>query len=274
MIEVILDKTFINNFGDITSDIGRSIDKILLNENNVFIINTSLLEYVEEHINIDYKDKWESYFTYLSDNNHLISSNTNTLNSDIIFDEAPYQHDYRIILTNNDIDNINTCNLSINTINNTLFKGLLENGMCTFRNTNFNTNDEIKLIFEKLFYCSKTIHRIIIISRYNHFDCDIINILKNKFNKKSFWTTYKGPNDPSTNLRLLRQQLGNSLLLFTGDKEQIHERKLIIGTLIVEFDDDFNKITHDYSTWMCHCSVNKDLANTLRSKQSSLKRIS
>ena len=79
MIEVIFDKTFINNFGDITSDIGRSIDKILLNENNVFIINTSLLKYVEEHINIDYKDKWESYFTYLSDNNHLISSNTNTL---------------------------------------------------------------------------------------------------------------------------------------------------------------------------------------------------
>lgn len=272
MIEVILDKTFINNFGDITSDRGRSIDKILLNENNIFIINASLLKYIEEHININYKDKWENYFTYLSDNNHLISSNTDTLDSNIIFNEAPKQYDYSIILS--DSDNINTCNISINTINNTLFKELLENGKCTFRNTNFNTHDEIKLVFEKLFYCSKTTHRIIIIARYNHFDCDIINILKSKFNKKTFWTTYKGSNDPSTNLTLLRQQLGNSLLLLTGNNEQIHERKLIIGNLIVEFDDDFNKITYDCDTWMCHCSINKDLANTLRSKQSSLRRIS
>ncbi len=104
-------------------------------------------------------------------------------------------------------------------------------------------------------------------------DCDIIKVLKKKFIKKAYWTTYKDDSHPSTNMQLLQKQLGNSLLLYTGTHKQIHERKLIIGNLIVEFDDDFNKITADVDTWVCNCSVDKGLADKLRIKQNSLRRV-
>ena len=89
MIEIILDKSFIHDFGDIHSEEGRTIDKILLNENNIFIINSSLLEYIEENIDNTFQQKWEDYLTYLSDNNHFNSSKLDTLDSDMLFNEEP-----------------------------------------------------------------------------------------------------------------------------------------------------------------------------------------
>ncbi len=273
MIEIILDKSFIDDFGDIHSKEGRIIDKILLNENNIFIINSSLLEYIEENIDNTFQQKWEDYLTYLSDNNHFNSSKLDTLDSDMLFNEEPKKFDYVIVLKSIDNNvNKNSCNLKSMIFTDLLFIELLTNNNITLRNLNFNNNIEIKLFFEKLFFCSKTKYRITIISRYNNFDCDIIKVLKNKFKEKAYWTTYKGNSDPSTNMQLLKRQLGNSLLLFTGSNEQIHERKLIIGSLIVEFDDDFNKITFDVDTWVCNCLVDKSLADKLRNKQNSLRR--
>jgi len=275
MVEIILDKSFIYNFGDINSKEGRTIDKIFLNENNTFIINSSLLEYIEENIDITFLQKWEDYFTYLSDNNKLESSKNDTLDTDVIFKEETKVTDYVIVLKNIDNDlNKNSCNLKSILFNDLLFIELLTSNKITLRNSNFKNNYEIKEFFEKLFFCSKTKYRITIISRYNNFDCDIIKVLKNKFEEKAYWTTKKRDfTDPSTNLKNLRNQLGNKLLVFTGNNEQIHERKLIIGSLIVEFDDDFNKITVDVDTWVCNCLVDKSLADKLRTKQNSLIRV-
>jgi len=276
MIEVILNKSFIYDFGDINLELGRLIDKILLNKNNVFIINSSLMEYIDDNISDNVRYKWEDYFTYLSDNNKFKTSVNNTLETNTIFVETQNQFDYVLILKSEDgatSDN-NSCNLKSDSINDIFFRDLLEKNQITLRNFNFDSNNSIKIFFEKLFNCSKTNHRIVIVSRYNNFDCDLIEALKSRFTQKTYWTTYKGPSDPTTNIRYLKSQLGNSLLLYTGNKEQIHERKFIIGSLIVEFDDDFNKITTDVDTWTCNCSVDIELATKLRLKQSKLKRVS
>lgn len=276
MIEVILDKSFIHDFGDINSKLGRHIEKILLNENNIFIINELLIEYIDCNINDNARYKWESYFTYLSDSKKFKTSKKNSLDTNTIFSEMPKQFDYVVVLKSKSgvsSDN-NSCNLKSDSINDIAFRDLLEKNQITLRNFSFDSNNSIKVFFEKLFNCSKTNNRIIIISRYNNFDCDLIEVLKNRFVKKTYWTTYKGNPDPSTDMRYLQRQLGNSLLLYTGNKEQIHERKFLLGNLIVEFDDDFNKITIDADTWTCNCSVDQKLATNLRSKQVSLRRVS
>jgi hypothetical protein len=275
MIEVILNKSFISDFGDINLELGRLIDKILLNENNIFIINSSLMEYIENNISDNVRYKWESYFTYLSDNSKLNTSANNTLDTNAIFAETPKQFDYVVVLKSEDgatYDN-NSCNLKSDSINDIFFRDLLEKNQITLRHFNFDSNSAIKLFFKKLFNCSKTNHRIILISRYNNFNCDLIEVLKNRFTQKTYWTTYKGNSDPSTNITYLKSQLGNSLFLYTGNNEQIHERKFILGNLIVEFDDDFNKITTDVDTWTCNCSIDKQLATNLRLKQNNLRRV-
>jgi len=275
MIEVILDKSFINDFGNINSELGRLIEKILLNENNVFIVNDELFTYIENTIDGNIKFKWEDYFTYLSDNNKIKVSQNNTLDTKIIFNEGQKEFDYVIVLKNEHgiASDDSSCNLQLNSTNDIFFRDLLEKNQISLRNFHFDNNTSIKNFFKKLFNCSKTNQRVIIIARYNNFGCDLIEELKNKFRQKSFWTTYKGHFDPSTNFSNLQSQLGNSLMLFTGNNSQIHERKIIIGNLIIEFDDDFNKITADVDTWKCDCSVDKNLAVNLKSKQSRLRRI-
>lgn len=275
MIEVILDKSLVEDFGDIHSSEGRVIDKILLNENNVFIVNQTFLDYFEQNIKDVFKQKWEDYFVYLSDNKKLESSINNTLDTSIIFNEYTKKFDFRIIVKNlieSKSDN-NTCFLKDNSINNIPLKNLIETNSVTLRSNDFGNDIEIKEFFKKLFNCVQTNHRIRIISRHNNFNCDLINVLKNKFTKKNYRTTSKRTGDPSINVQLLRRQLGNSLFLYTGTKEQIHERKFIIGCLIVEFDDDFNKIVSDVSTWSCNCIVNESLALTLLAKENELRRI-
>lgn len=191
MIEVILDKSFISDFGDIGLEVGRLIDKILLNKNNIFVINSLLIAYIEENINKNVTYKWEDYFTYLSDNNKLKTSHSNTLDTNIIFNEPQRQFDYVMVLkSENGISSENySCNLQLASDNDMFFRDLLEKNQVTLRNFHFDSNNSIKQFFKKLFNCSKTNKRVIIVSRYNNFTCDLIEVLNDKFQQKSFWTT-------------------------------------------------------------------------------------
>ncbi len=276
MIEIILDKSFIHDYGDIKSKIGLKLEKIFLNEKNTFIINQSLLKYIDENIQDEFIEKWRGIFTHLSDNNQLKSSKNNTLNVDNIFKELPKSSaDFIIILENlDDIINSNIrCSLRKETIEHLLFIELLQQNNMIFRSHYFSNDKEIIQIFNKIFTCSKTKHRVIIVSRYANFNCELIKLFKKSFDKKTFWTTYKGINDPSTNFQRLKNLLGNQLMLYTGKNEEIHERKLIIGNVIIEFDDDFNKITNDVDTWVCNCIIDKKISTQLRNKQTKLRRI-
>lgn len=273
MIEVILDKSLIYDFGDITVPEGRLIEKILLNDENIFIINSLLLDYFDKNVG-KHLEKWKNCFTYLSDNNKLKPSINNTLDTNIIFGEAYKVSDFVLVAKNStQLNEKGTCYLKDTSNSNLLLKELLQTNKIILRSSNFADNLEIKSFFQKLFDCSKTSQRIRIVARYNNFDCDLILLLKNKFIQKTYWTTRKNPTDPSMDYKYLKNQLGNNLFVYAGNKTQIHERKFIIESLVVEFDDDFNKITSNEHTWTCNCIVDKSLSSTLLSKEGKLTRI-
>lgn len=276
MFEIILDKTIVIDLMKL-SDEGRILQRILFNDKNIFIISKSLLEYFEEHLVQEDFVKWQDLFKFLNDKNQLKSiKGQDTLLVEDIYNSIEKSRNYIIILKN-DLTLISQkyiCCLKDSSTCNKLLKKLLENNEITFRYTDFSTNDELFSFFNQMFSCSKTAERVILISRYSNFDCKLIQLLKSKFDEKSYWTTYKTQNNcPSNNMSYLREKLGNKLLVFTGSNDNIHERKIIIDSLLFEFDDDFNKIDIVENTWKCTCIVDSSVTTELRRKQTLLKRI-
>jgi len=279
MIEVILDKSIIHDYGNIYNKTHRILTNILQNENHVFIINQELIKYFEENVQSSYLDSWKTLFTYLSDTNQFISSQTNTLDSESIFLENLKKYDFSIILANNVSPSLHKdrCELQSTHVSDTLFLELLQFSQMSFRYSNFGNDDEIDNLFEKVLHCSKSAQKIIIIARYGISNCKLIQCLKSKHNNKEYWTTKKKnfPSiEPTNDISYLRTHLGQNLQFLCGHPSDIHERKIIIGNLILEMDEDFDKINTSYKTWLCHCLVNQKIANSLTSKRSALRHFS
>lgn len=276
MIELILDKSITNDLMKLTPE-GKTLHRILYNEKNIFVISKSLLTYIEENIVGQNLVKWTDLFQHLHDEGKFKSiKEKNTLDVDEIYDSFNTSRNYIIILKNDSspIKKECYCCLKDSSKNNQLFKTILENNEVTFRHSDFNENNELLSFFKKIFSCSKTSDRLIIISRYSNFDCDLINLIKNNFYKKCYWTTFKHNNGcTSNNIAFLKSKLGNQLLVYTGRNEDIHERKIIIDSLLLEFDDDFNKVDVNVDTWKCTCIIDASITSKLREKQSHLRRL-
>lgn len=274
MLDVILDKSFIDNFGNYNSREGRELEKILLNENNRFIISTSLLDFIEGNPSYEKINKWKHIFTFLSDTGKVYSiENCDTLNVDVIYDKIEVTDNIVIVLKNSNnasYSNDYTIYLDDTSFKNKFILKILQTNQVTFRNTDFNSNAQINDFFRQLIFCSKTNKSIVIISRYNKFNCELIDIVKSKFQKKEFWTTLKEDNCETNNVMAMKLRLGTFLKIYTGNNRQIHERKIIIGNLILEFDDDFDKIKSSITTWTGSCIVNKNIASTLYQKREIL----
>lgn len=274
MIEIILEKSILNEFGIIGSRSSKLLDRIFLVESNFFILSNELVTYIETYATEPQKHKWFDLFTMLNDNKQIAFANNNTLNTDDIFKESPKKYDFVIVLTNT-TESDNSCAISNSNESNKVFLKLLENNAHTsFNYVTIERDDEIKSIFNKFFNCTKSkSNRIIIISRHLNTDCEIIRLIKHYFPKKSFWTTQKNEPCITNNAVVLRTKLGNSLELHTGHTSQIHERQLIIGNMVIDFNDDFFKINSDNPTWNCTVTINQNNANLLRRKKTILKRI-
>lgn len=278
MVEVILDKSIIHDYGDIHNHVHRKLIQIFYNENHIFILNRQVIQYFNQNVSNDHKEQWELLFTYLSDNNKFFSSQTDTLNSEDIFLENPKKYDFSIILANNQSPSLHVrkCELKSTHISDLLFLELLQFSKMTFRYSNFRDDNEIENLFQKIFTCSKHINKIVIIARFGIVECKIIEFLRNKGNNKEYWTTRKRSSsgiDRTNDLRYLRRHLGVNFECFYGRSEDIHERKIIMGNLILEMDDDFDKISKLYDTWVCNCLVNHETARNLMLKRSRLRKL-
>lgn len=217
MIEIILEKSILNEFGIIGSRSSKLLDRIFLVESNFFILSNELVTYIETYATEPQKHKWFDLFTMLNDNKQIAFANNNTLNTDDIFKESPKKYDFVIVLTNT-TESDNSCAISNSNESNKVFLKLLENNAHTsFNYVTIERDDEIKSIFNKFFNCTKSkSNRIIIISRHLNTDCEIIRLIKHYFPKKSFWTTQKNEPCITNNAVVLRTKLGNSLELHTG----------------------------------------------------------
>lgn len=268
MIEIVLEKSFIDEFGIVGSPYAKLLDRIFLVEKNLFILTNELIQYIEDHASTMQLSKWSNLFTSLSDSKQIRFAINDTLDTDIVFNETPKEYDFVIVLTNNKEDQ-KSCAISNTSVVNKVFLDLLANDSKAYFNYAMFSHDvDIKSIFDKLFHCTKSKnYRMIIISRYLR-TCEIIELLKHHFKTKTYWTT-----DKDKTLNGLKPILGTLLHLYTGTNAQIHERELIIGNMIIDFTDDFDKINTQYQTWGCNINIDKNQADSLRAKQLKLKRV-
>lgn len=273
MIEIVLEKSFFDEFGIVGSPYAKLLDRIFLVEKNLFILTKELHQYIEDHASEIQLLRWSCLFTSLSDSKQIRYAVNNTLDTDIVFNEEPKVHDFVIVLTKDKVDH-KSCSLLDTSVVNKVFLDLLTNDSKAYFNyAMFSRDGDIKSIFDKLFYCTKSKnYRMIIISRYLR-TCEIVELIKHHFKEKAYWTTRKTVTCVTNNLKGLKPILGNLLHLYAGKGTQIHERELIIGNMIIEFTDDFDKINTQYQTWGCSINIDKNHANSLRLKQSKLTRV-
>lgn len=271
-MEIILDKSFINELSIVHTKNSIVLDRILTNKNNSFIINKKLLTYIEENLTDELFRKWENIFIYLSDNQHLISSNEDTLDSNKIFNEIYKKSDFSIILSSYSLKNASSLNKE--TLNDKLFISIMENSTIVFRPTDFTNQNEIINFFKQIFHYSKYNGRIILTSRHDNFNCALINELKLRFDQKDFWTTKKFTNCKTNSLEEMKKILGKQLRIFTTTNEYLHERQILMGNCILEFDDSFDKIDFETKTWHCTLSISQTLTlEKINSKKPYLKRL-
>lgn len=272
MLNVILDKSFIHDFGFPICNKSKIIINILLNVKNICIISRELLDYIEDNIKSEFKEYWNNILIELSDKGKLKSSYKNTLDTDDIYNNDKTLSDFVIILKNenNNVRKDYECNLQDNSKLNSFLQELLQNCIITIRGNDFSNNKEIDDLFEMLFSCSRTQKRPIIISRYDKFSTNLITLIKKYFTKKEFWTTKKRNYCKTNDLNYLRKELGSKLMVYLGTNEQIHERKVILESLILEFDNDFDCITFDNKSWVGNCIIDSNLNKYLFEKRNNL----
>jgi hypothetical protein len=68
----------------------------------------------------------------------------------------------------------------------------------------------------------------------------------------------------------MKSKLSKTLKLFVGNNKILHERKIILGNMVMEFDDDFDKIKINQSTWKCTCIIDSEVVTDLLKKQNKL----
>ena len=122
---------------------------------------------------------------------------------------------------------------------------ILRIGKTGFSSGKFSSNGEIASFIGNITDIARD-RKLIIISRYCSFDCEVITSLGRNYRNIEIWTTDSSRIDKP----VLKRKWGRSFNVFEGHSDVIHERAIIIGgCLIILFDDEFNKIRREYDTW-------------------------
>ena len=50
-------------------------------------------------------------------------------------------------------------------------------------------------------------------------------------------------------------------MIYTGKNSDIHERQILIDSMLIDFDDDFDKIDVANKTWKCTFMIDSNITN-------------
>lgn len=248
----------------------RKILNTLYNSSNQICFSKGLLEIIEKKV--PEKDLFQAFIKELSDSGRIISENSNP-------DNAFYEQlleiynnskiDFLIPLTINTDKELEPIKNKLISFNNSLkinkdwiVTEIITNGSCNVCFKDFKTDDEIKLFFDDIFDIPKFIKIVSIFNREQ--DSKYLESLKG--NNIVFYTllfsVFRDKHIHLENLKDLKKDLGGKLKLFyTSNKRLIHERKIIIGSLIINIDNSFSNLTTKEPTWEINVSFDVDKAN-------------
>jgi hypothetical protein len=141
----------------------------------------------------------------------------------------------------------------------------------TVRYYDFKTNKEIKSFLESLYNLVNKPKIAWIFDRYRNVEHFCFDALVGKV-KFHYMTLNFDKFENQTVVNTISKKLKSSIV-FSAHGSKIHERRLILGNLIVEVDDDFLNITADRNTWKMDICCCGHTSQELLKKQAFFKRV-
>lgn len=252
------------------TNIDIQIRGILENENNTVVINKAYVEYIEETINENLHDFYSLYMTELINKKSIKVSSTKYKDKiellQLMYDEYKANHMkpktiffiISIYKSNNIGSDRSACLELINKPNfHWLTFKLLESNPSTItvRHFDFKDNKEIEQFFSDYYFIANH-DNVKIYDRYLNLNHRYFSTFSQVSNVEYFTTLDINDINYKRKKESLRKTF-NRLKCYSSHKNNIHERKIIVGNLILETDEDFRNITVARNTWkidVCYCS--------------------
>lgn len=275
--------------------------ELALEEDNQIILTDSFLKDFEDYFrNNNRYDLFTRYLLESIDNNCIRKEassipKNDTVNNKMISLYKKTEMKYPLLLVYSDNDaitqNVHEKDLYVHSrktqdhFNIGFIKLLLAGRQVIERDyTDFKSDEEIKLFIKNFFLIKNSIAQDVVYIFNRESNChehDLFNYLHTKNYEVKFYTkNFKAENSRQAidndihkkNLGALKKYFGKNFNYFlTNDPNLLHERRLIIDSLSLRCDDDFNNVSIKRKTWTLTLTFNKSKTDAYLNKCAAFK---
>ena len=269
--------TFKNAFREKVSKDSLEDLAIYFQENNTHLLSRPYVDIIEKEV--ENTDLWETTLKELMDNGRVkTTESTSDKSNDIcidMFNDLKNSPSVLITSNNKSIDSMGYNNIDLKKEENKAIKKVLMDSTCIVYVHDFDNNEKIEYFFKKVFSFQKINNEIFVFNRefdlrfLSHFKNTRINyytLLKRDYNQFDLESDSK---DRST-----YKIIGGKLrCYYTFNRAIIHERKVIIGNLIISPDNAFVNLNTNEPTWQITISNDPIISSKWKEKCNQFKRL-
>lgn len=251
---------------------------IYFQENNNHLLSRAYVDIIEKEVeNIDL---WETTLKELMDNGRVkILKSTSDKPNDICIDMYNDFKDFPCVLITSDneaIDSMGYNNIDLKKDENKVLKKIIKDSTCIVYVHDFDKDEKIEHFFKQLFSIQTLNTDVFVFNR--EFDLRFLNHFKNT--KVHYYTLLKRNYYERSDLKKEATDkntykiIGGKLrCYYTFNRKFIHERKVIIGNLIISPDNAFVNLNINEPTWQITISNNPRISSKWKEKCNSFSRL-
>lgn len=255
-------------FNDFTYFNKKHLD-IVFNTNNNFIINRNIINNIEESIDPENRDYFASFLKEIYDNNRFEkceSLDVNNYKNSCLNYFNSSNKEFLIPIKNSDDSEFNKtefCNLlNMNSSDeyDNILRALLMNSYLQVSYQDFDSNEKIENFIKNIFSIPKFINEV------HCFNRDLSTRFIEKLNgqKINYFALIKQPirnyiDEYRQTTNDIKRTISGRFKLYTiSNRTLIHERKIFINNLCINFDNAFENILIEEPTWEISITYSKN----------------
>jgi hypothetical protein len=229
-------------------------EKIIVNNKNKFLLSEGLINHIEDKFVSKPKELFffKSLLQHLSNRGINIATSSDDVISELFNNHVPKNLSIlKFALLENDNVSITSNKIVYSEILKYNFHWIYFNLVCynplpvILRYLDFKNDNEIKNFFDNVFLVN-TVGIVKVFDRYSNFGHKYFDSLNNR--SVSFYTLAK-KSDELLKVTDIKKSFKRSNIFITNRKNVLHERRVQMGNLFLEVDDDFCNIIVTNPTW-------------------------
>lgn len=244
---------------------------IFLQENNTHIISREYVDIIEKEV--ENTDLWETILKELMDEGRLksLKSTSNNANEICVEMYNTFKQSPCVLLTkdNKSIDSMGYNNIDLKKEENKLIKKIIKDSTCIVYVHDFDQDSKVDDFFRKIFSIQSLNTDIFVFNR--EFDLRFLNHLKDTkvhyytLLKRNYYNEFdlKSDSKDKTTYKIIG---GKLRCYYTFNRTIIHERKVIIGNLIISPDNAFVNLNINEPTWQITITNNPYMSTKWKEK--------